>query len=124
MLYLYNIFMIVSLVLFHQKVQKTSDYGKMVNQKPECEPEAVVKVYGVLANPGKRKDLEIVCELVYEGLPTRHIVPELSSFRGIRKAELVLKYFEQGRKFKDVRCLTVGPSGHREDKIRQRQASR
>jgi hypothetical protein len=91
--------------------KQASDYCKKVNQTPACEPNEVVCEFGELTNPGKRKDLETVRELVYEGLPMRHIIPELSSFQAMRGAELVLKYFEPARNFKTYVIWIWGPPG-------------
>jgi hypothetical protein len=95
---------------------QASNYCKKIKQPPNKDgtpvlPNEVVFEFGVLANPGKRKDLDNVRELVYEGLPMRLIVPECSSFQSMRGAELVLKYFEQGRKFKTYVVWLWGPPG-------------
>ena len=52
---------------------------------------------GERAKPGKRKDIDVVREMVLAGKGMREIVQVASSYQGMKCAELMHKYVERGR---------------------------
>lgn len=58
------------------------------------------RTYGDAARPGRRTDLDAVREAVLQGSGMRDIVRTVTSYQGMRGAELLLKYMEKERDFK------------------------
>ena len=53
--------------------------------------------FGARAEPGKRKDIELVREMIGEGLGMREMCARVTGFQGIKTAEAILKYSERRR---------------------------
>jgi len=53
--------------------------------------------FGEPAAPGKRKDIDVVRDLVSEGKGMREVLDVCSSYQSAKMAELILKYKEKGR---------------------------
>jgi len=63
----------------------------------EANPEAVE--FGELARPGKRKDLDVVRELIKDGGSIKQVIEQTSSFQGLSFAMKAIPYFEPKRSF-------------------------
>lgn len=56
--------------------------------------------WGVPAQPGKRKDIDSVRDLVKSGANMREVAEVATSYQSLRCGELLFKYFEKKRNFK------------------------
>lgn len=66
---------------------------------------------GDIPSQGRRKDIEIVRELVLEGRTMKDICMVATSYQSIRTAECLKKYLEPQRNFKSYVYWFYGPTG-------------
>lgn len=66
---------------------------------------------GLMANPGKRTDLDKVRDMVKEGKGMKDIIAVASNYQCIKMAEVVLKYVEEKRNWKTETTWIWGKSG-------------
>jgi len=76
-----------------------------------CRKEAVLFESGECPEQGKRKDLDVAREMVATAHNLRQIIECVSSYQGIRGAELLMKYHEPSRTWQPEVRWFFGPTG-------------
>lgn len=72
-------------------------FKEVMKREPECYESDVEFLWK--ENQGKRKDLELIHEMVEDGSNMREIISQASNYQGIKTAEKLLEYFEKPRDF-------------------------
>lgn len=76
-----------------------------------CKKEKILIETGECPTQGKRKDIEIVRDMIADHRSLREITEEVSSYQAIRGAELLMKYHERKRDWLPEVYWFYGPTG-------------
>lgn len=76
-----------------------------------CSKQSVIYQFGVPPEPGKRKDLDVVRDIIKQGGGMRDVVQSASSYQSVKMGEQLLKYMETKRRFKPHVMWFYGGTG-------------
>ena len=85
--------------------------GSASQNRVYCTKDMKFEEYGDVPSQGKRKDLDVIKDLVREGASMEQICWAAESYQSVRMAETMFKYCEKPRNFKTHVYWFYGPTG-------------